>query len=550
MGAHDAELKGAEADHDHAEPHPAGAAGMAHGAEAVVAGGKPEEVAAFLAAHPDQRDQVLRVLHQQRGNAFVSEVMALADDDTVSVQRAKANGPVGYRFGGDGKLGEVEQGGAELKVGDISPSVRKVQHALRELGYMPLPVTGTFDKHTEARVKEFQVAENIARTDGVVDSETFIHIEQSFFSLKKYAEIAQNEAPGIKDNPKEADADNPETALMRNTHTLGDAEKAEANDALTVKQEEVTAGGKTKEKKFKEHVKAGSYGKRIEKDLQFAVDELYKGAAAEKADHEKGQTFEMSHMVDIGNAAKGAVDSVFGSYAVGPKFEAGVNLKDRLEADTAAQAEMGEDARYWAAYSRAEYFMNAYDHFEKIDREHNANRTRAKEKGIIEEVLDRIARKNEKKIMVISASFPASMSRKGVMKIQRVKTGDTAKDRELLWTKFGSAVHEYLHSLTHSRWHAFRDQKDQSDPQAGHALAEGAAEFLTRVALSTVNLHDEKLRSTVEGSLPEDESFQPNADREGKYDPAYQRISRLVGTVGTYNFYAAYFLGQTQLIGA
>jgi hypothetical protein len=255
-------------------------------------------------------------------------------------------------------------------------------------------------------------------------------------------------------------------------------------------------------------------------------------------------------MVDIGNAAKGAVDSVFGSYAVGPKFEAGVNLKDRLETDTAEHEQLGEDERYWRAYSRAEYFLNAYDHFEKIDREHHANRNRAKEKGIIEDVLHRIAKKNVDKIMVISASFPASMSRKGVMKIQRIKTGDDAKDRDLLWTKFGSAVHEYLHSLTHPRWHDFRDKKDESDPQAGHALAEGAAEFLTRVALSKVNLLDDTLRGTVEGSLPKDEGFKPDAHREGKYDPAYQRISKLVGTVGIYNFYAAYFLGQTQLIGA
>jgi peptidoglycan hydrolase-like protein with peptidoglycan-binding domain len=561
VAAHETEVAGGEGDHAHADPAPASAKPLPRDVQASLVDGKPEDIAVFLTAHPGQRDQVLRTLHEQRGNAFVGQVMAIASsakaavppaapaaelaDDDGGDHAVSAKGPVGYRFGGDLKLGEVERGAAELKPGEFSPSVRKIQQALRELGYMPINVTGTFDQHTVDRVKDFQTKEKLARTDGVVDSETFTHIEQSFYSLKQYANTAQTEAPGIKDNPKHGDADNPPTALMRDTHALDAAETAEAADVITVHE---VPGKPTP--KFKEHTKAGHYNKRVEKALQERIDTEHERALMDKESHDTGQTFEMSQMVNIGNAAKGCVDGVYSSYATGPTMEAGVNLKDRFEADRDEQSTMKADRKHTSALSRAEYFMNIDPAFVTIDKEHHADRTRHREQGIIEHVVERIAKKNEEKLLLITATWAASTNRQGVMKIQRIKTGDDDTDRRMLWSKFGSMIHEYCHSLVHPRWHEFRDKKEETDPQGAHALAEGVTELLTRVALSKVNLQDDKLQSSVEGSLHAGLNPKPDPDRSGHYDEGYQRAQALVGTVGIYNLYAAYFLGQTHLIGA
>lgn len=560
MGARDSEVGGAEQEHGHAQP----AKPLPQALQASLADGKPEDIAAFLREHPQQRDRVIRSLHEQRGNAFVGQVLAIArpapaatarhdhdhddgafESDDSSATTGAASGPTGARFGKDEKLGDVERGTAELKPGDFSPSVRKVQQALRELGYKT-NVTGSFDARTETCVQEFQKTEKLARTDGVVDSETFIHIEQSFSSLKQYADTAQNEAPGLKDTPKHGDADNPPTALMRDTHKLDAAEKAEAAQAITVADVEDDTEKKDKKKPFK---KASAYKKKVTTKLQERIDFWYANALEEKAAHDTGQTFEMSQMLDIGNAAKESVDKVFGSYAAGPKIDSG-NLKDRFEADRLEQSTWKAERKHGSALSRAAYFMNIDPAFVKIDEEHNANRTRDKEQGIIDDVLEKIATKNEEKLLLISASWAASTNRQGIMKIQRVKTGDDATDRAMLWTKFGSMIHEYCHSLVHPRWHEFRDQKGEKDPQGEHTLAEGVTEFLTRVALSKVNLQDDALQSRVEGTLHDGLNPKADPDRAGHYDEAYQRAEALVGTVGIYNLYAAYFLGQTHLIGA
>jgi peptidoglycan hydrolase-like protein with peptidoglycan-binding domain len=496
--------------------------------------GSAAEIATLLQARPAQRDQILEALHAQRGNAFVGQVLAAApvvDDPDAE--------PRGDRFkGGDGRLRDVEIG-AELKVGDTGSSVRRVQQALFDLNYRPITMSGTFDQATEELVKKFQVDQKLKRRDGVLDSATFNRLEEQFFSLGAYASAAKHAPPGMANNPKWHDPDNPEKVLLEETHTLSADEKQEANAVITPSK-----SGNNKVDPFNQHVGKQIYGVRMEELLQEHVDKKYKQAEKEEDQHDHGKLFSMDAMQGVGNAAKGQVDAVFGSWAVGD-----VVMKDRFDFDRAKHKTQGAKKNTDEAAGWVRYFLNTQDMFKALDEQHSADRTRTDEHDIIEKVVKRITAANEAKLLLIGASWTAATDRKGVIKIQRHKTGDDDQDRETLWKKFGTMIHEYLHSIAHPKWHKHRDALGKSDPQGGHALGEGVPELLTRIVVSQINLTDKALRKQVLGGVSDD-GEEPDVARSGKYADAFQRAQALVGTVGIHNLYAAYFLGQTHLIGA
>jgi len=127
--------------------------------------------------------------------------------------------------------------------------------------------------------------------------------------------------------------------------------------------------------------------------------------------------------------------------------------------------------------------------------------------------------------------------------------GDDDQDRNTLWHKFGTMVHEYIHSLAHPKWRGYKEAKAKTDPQGAHTLTEGVTEFLTRTVFTQVNTSDPKLRKLVLGGI-RDDGEEPDLGRDSAYAAAYVRAEALVGVVGIYNLYAAYFLGETKLIGA
>ena len=65
-----------------------------------------------------------------------------------------------------------------LKKGYNDPAVRDLQEALKALGYDVGPVDGVFGVKTEAAVKKFQQAREIA-VDGVVGRVTWINIDEA-----------------------------------------------------------------------------------------------------------------------------------------------------------------------------------------------------------------------------------------------------------------------------------------------------------------------------------------------------------------------------------
>ncbi len=65
-----------------------------------------------------------------------------------------------------------------LRKGSNDPAVRDLQEALKTLGHDPGPVDGVFGEKTEAAVKMFQQAREIA-ADGVVGRVTWININEA-----------------------------------------------------------------------------------------------------------------------------------------------------------------------------------------------------------------------------------------------------------------------------------------------------------------------------------------------------------------------------------
>ena len=533
------------------DPEPAKDAGPATATNnPAVASGDAGEAAATLAAHPEQRDALIRALHAQHGNAFVGQVLA-ASTSVAAPVKSKGEpdaedasglpGPMGSRFAGDGMLGRVERGSKDLKSGDTGPAVRKVQVALGELNFGPLAVTGTFDAATEAAVVAYQKARKLPRTDGILDDATFIKLEKEF-TPDHYARMGEQAPPGMAGNPKWGDAKNPPKVLMTGTHELSADEKAEANSVISPAKSGPPIGT------FHESVGEGTdnmYGPKILAAMQEMIDSKYGFAKSKKGAHDDGDTFSMDSIVKLGNAAKGEVDKVFGSWATGPEMQNNKTIKDRFTYERDKQSTMDADQKHDAALQRATYLLNTEGVFSHIDQEHSADRTRSPESGILKTVLEIIVKDNRDKLLLIVATSAAATQRDGLIKIQRMKKGGDPDEE--LWDKFGSMVHEYLHSLTHRRWHAYRDSKKESDPQAADALAEGVTEFLTRAVMSQINPNDQKLHKAVIGHESEDEA---NLDRSEHYDSEYARAHALAGVVGSQNLYAAYFLGQTKLVGA
>ena len=117
---------------------------------------------------------------------------------------------------------------------------------------------------------------------------------------------------------------------------------------------------------------------------------------------------------------------------------------------------------------------------------------------------------------------------------------------------FGTLVHEYIHTLANPAWNQWRHQVKQSDKNKAHTLTEGVTEFLTRNVLSDVDPKEPKLRKGVEGDDYDSDADPPEKDQIDRtgYQAEADRAEELVGVVGVHNLYAAYFVGQTHLVGA
>lgn len=292
-------------------------------------------------------------------------------------------------------------------------------------------------------------------------------------------------------------------------------------------------------------------------DAQFAA--LAKDRAKEHADPKN--LHQLSDVAQAGQASKTKTDEVFGGYASGPAFDATTNLRDRwateekkikdLETKKAAGGAGGAAAAVRLADIakwRVQKIVNSNRQVAQLNAEYGAIVSRAREQKIIGEVIDDIAGKRGDELREIQKGWPgAADPDTHEVFMQLFKSADAKENRQFMWQSFQTLVHEYIHTLNHSRYRTYSAQLSKTDAARGHTLREGATEYLTKTVLSTVNYGDAKLRKQVEGPY-HDPGVVETPPTYGGYPQAVE-AEQVVGVVGASNMFAAYFLGEIELIG-
>jgi hypothetical protein len=210
---------------------------------------------------------------------------------------------------------------------------------------------------------------------------------------------------------------------------------------------------------------------------------------------------------------------------------------------------MGASDRFQLARDRLDYLWRTDDEVASLNEKWAVDRSRTAEQADIDSVLDAVTRDFLEDLLVIQRTWPGS-SRQGAAFVQLFKGKSPAGNRNRRWRIFATLVHEYLHTLANPAWLTFRRHVRDQDRVKGHTLVEGVTEFLTRNVLSVVNPAEPALRKAIEGDDHDEHATPPDAiHRNGGYQAEADRAEKLVSVVGVHNLYAAYFVGQTQLVG-
>jgi len=495
---------------------------------------------------PQQRDQILRQLHQRRGNAYVQQVLALSasrpldeEAELAGEDGASAHGGALTRNDGNAELDQLRAGTLTLKKGARGKAVRRVQVALRDLGF-EVNLHGMFDDRMQLAIDALQKRAAITPATGEVDARTFRVVEDQLRSRAAYAGAAKQTKPNHY-QLQQPDPANPPTGILRNVHTLSDEDKTDAKRVLGPDPAAIGAFDPKHAKVFETELETF-----LREDILAAAPE----AKQHNKQHDKGETFEVAQVSRIGARAKQAVDRVFGSFMTGKDFQGGRNLHDKNAAEKRdiEKAAAPDDERAKKALNRVEKIINSDDRVESMMRKYSVDRTREPEGAIIKAVKTRVATDLQKELLEIMFDWSASAGKDGV-RINMRKRGDDDSNRERLWAMFGTLVHEYVHTLEHPKWSDYKGRTSKANPEAGATLREGVTELLTRTVFSVTSLADKKLKREVEGEYYDDEAAAPEGLRDGKYQAETNRAEQLVGVVGIHNLYGAYFVGRTDLVG-
>jgi len=467
------------------------------------------------------------------------------------------------RFMGDPTLAKVAAGTATLKKGDTGLSVSRLQSALADAGHA-VTRSGTFDDATASAVKAFQSSKSIGGS-GIVDKATLSALDAVFADHTRDAAIAESKTPPKK--PTEGTEYAYGTApkeLMAGTSKPSTSEATEATDVLSAMQTVDKTTGKTVDFDA-DGIKngKGKYKTSLTTLINRVVDAQFASLAKDKgkAHADPKNLHQLTDVAQVGKASKVKTDDVFGGYATGPAFDATTNLRDRwateekkikdLETKSATGGSAGGAADTklsGIAKWRVQKIVNSNREVADLNADYGAIVSRGPEKKIIEEVVDDVASKRGAELREIQKGWPgAADPDTHEVFMQLFKSTDDTENRKFMWQSFQTLVHEYIHTLNHSRYRAYTGKLSQTDPARGHTLREGATEYLTKTVLSTVNYSDATLRKQVEGPYHDSgAAVAPPAYRG--YTQAVE-AEQVVGVVGASNMYAAYFLGQIELIG-
>jgi hypothetical protein len=445
-----------------------------------------------------------------------------------------------FRFKGDYLFEEVLQGRVTLVRGDHGLYVTKLQQALADTKHLAADkVTGAFDADTETAVKAFQKAQSLPER-GVVDRPTMVKLDSIFQAHTAEQALAQAPAIGPKGAPGEFAWGSAPAELTAGARNLSAEEAKAAQEA--VKTSQVAGPGGILPTFVSDLPGKGSYEGRLKKVLLYLVQALYdstaKGKAAKRADTD---LFKWDHIKEVAARSKQATDAVFGKFAVGPPLQPGAGIHDAW--DEKVKKLKTESQLEAAATWRVNKLLTGEPLVAELDRQHGAIQSRDPEKAIVDKVRAEIVAAKRDDLVEIHKAWPAFASG-GEVNIQRFKEDTNKKNRDAMWDLFQTVVHEYLHTLEHSRHRAYREKLEAQ--AGGFTLREGVVEYFTYTVLGSVTYSDE-LRVLVEGDFHENSLKHPIPKYEGYGQRA--NAEKLAGVVGARNVMAAFFLGDIEKIG-
>jgi hypothetical protein len=271
-------------------------------------------------------------------------------------------------------------------------------------------------------------------------------------------------------------------------------------------------------------------------DLQY--DQLAKGKSAKRS---APDLLDWDQIKLVAARSKAVTDTVFGKFAVGPPLSPGAGIHDAWDTKVNLLKDVGQQDK--AAIWRVEKLLTGDEYVRHLDREHGAIQSRGPEKVIVDRVTAQIAAEKRDELIETHKAWPAFASG-GEVNIQRFKESTLGRNRDLMWDLFQTVVHEYLHTLEHSRYRGYQTTLGQ---QAGSfTLREGVVEYFTYTVLESVT-YDDSLRVLVEGEFHEDAVKHAIPRYQGYGERA--NAEKLAGVVGARNVMAAFFLGDVEKIG-
>lgn len=307
-----------------------------------------------------------------------------------------------------------------------------------------------------------------------------------------------------------------------------------------------------------------NYEEKLREFIPVMIDNLFTKLVVGKgpAEHaDPAKVHSLKELEGIGNVSKRETDAVFGSYKTGPPLKADTatkrgNIHD-LWADTQKElAGLTKGQRRSKARQLMFYFFQSNSGIQKINRAHNADPKFSPsntEGKALEKLADEFTETDAqvKKLNQIDRGWPASAGG-GEINVQLFKKPTSDADRDFLWDMFQTLIHEYLHTLVHPNYRTFASSFGGRKSNQFNTLIEGVDSYLDEVVWTNIQprVNDPALRKEIEGpvdSLKPPIEVKPASRR--RY-PSYTEAVKLVNIVGPRNLYAAYFLGETDKLGA
>ncbi len=441
------------------------------------------------------------------------------------------------RFEGDKSLEEVKDGTKKVGTGGRGLTVTKLQQALIDLGYL-LPkhgVDGKFEGETKAALLKFQKDAGVGES-GELDQDTINALHTRYDTRQPYVDRAPHDPadPG--------------------TRTLSAGDKRAAVDAMVPAK---GAGGAPPV--FTEDVAGEKYGDRIGDALAKIIAKLHKVLYEDKVGlraDPKANFHEWSALEGPAEAAKDVTDAVYatnygGKAAFPAMTHAGGNLVDQWEDELSLNAGLTPAQLKDKAEGKVWYLINS--NCTEISREHGAVPSAAKEKAILTPIVaDLVSTPAKVQTMLDLDIGWEGAQLDGTVYLQRYKSTDPDKtaakeqDRVQMWELFNTCIHEYIHTLAHKDYKAWANGfRAKGDVTRYNTLIEGFCDFFTLNVRATV-APDAALQAKVEG--PYANGNPPAAVKSGVY-PSHQQAEQVVSIVGVKNAQAAYFRGETKLMG-